>query len=175
MKQRGKCGTHGPRNGFLLVTNINQCTPTANELAHYRRILSATRVILMPTDDRIERYDPDATDNTDAWVRNAVRERRLDDLWTARQHIIDDATREGHDPVRVGKILEAMDANGDILVWSGHIAPADPDRLREVIEAELESSFGRRLLIGKCNRLIADARSTADINESSDDTGGDDS
>lgn len=56
------------------------------------------------------------------------------------------------------KALQAAIENGDVIDWHGSYALATEESLLRVIETEVSSDFPRKLLIGKCNRMLTEAR-----------------
>lgn len=56
------------------------------------------------------------------------------------------------------RALQAAKENDDVLDWHGRLALTDEDSLRLVIEEQVESDTPRKILIGRCNQLLADLR-----------------
>lgn len=50
--------------------------------------------------------------------------------------------------------LRAAVENDDLLEWNGHLAIAESDALRAVIEAEVSCETPNRDLVARCNRLL---------------------
>lgn len=105
---------------------------------------------------------------TGEWVMQTVRERtesRVDGkqmhsaaVWTSTTQMRSDSAKPScpHSKDEIeGAIQELRDQNR-LVYWHGLMAPADPDHIRAIIENEQEAGFTRRVLVGKCNELLAE-------------------
>ncbi len=80
-------------------------------------------------------------------------------IWTSLQRLKQEASK-GHVSCSRDGVQDAVDRlvdDGRVIYWHGLIAPATDEHLRAIIENETQCGITRRLLIGKCNRLLESA------------------
>lgn len=77
-------------------------------------------------------------------------------LWSSRTQVLGEAVKSTNDfdkPAARAAISRAI-ANDDLFHWHGLLAPADPDHLRKIIQAEQQADITRKIMIGQINKLL---------------------
>lgn len=91
------------------------------------------------------------------WVRDLIQARTgPEHLWTSRRAIKAQARKADREIQTndVVAIIDQLAADGEIIVWHGPVASAQPEHLRRIVQAEAESSMPRQLLVARANKLL---------------------
>lgn len=86
------------------------------------------------------------------------------DLWTSPKRIKQDGVKASV-PYSRGDLEAEVNAaidDGDLLAFAGLVAPVTPDHLRAIIQAERDADITRKVLVGKCNRLLQESKEGGD-------------
>lgn len=94
-----------------------------------------------------------------AWVLDTVADTlggHDKPLWSSRTQVLAQAvkTTNSYDKAAAKRAINQAIDNDDLFLWHGLLAPADPEHLRKIIEAEREATITRKLMVGKINKLL---------------------
>ena len=87
----------------------------------------------------------------------------LGDVWTSTQRMRTQAVKPHteYEKADLEPVAAELEEQGDIILWCGLAAPATDEHLRAIIKNEEQADYPRQILIGKCNRALANGGETA--------------
>jgi len=88
------------------------------------------------------------------WVLEAVADRTSPDSpWSSKGELRQARHKHDYDRDVVEHAIEEALENDDLLGWHGLLAPATPEGIEAVVEAEAQADITRTILVQKANRL----------------------
>lgn len=107
-------------------------------------------------------------ESAEEWVMTRVRERTDTEVdgkqmhsaavWTSTTQMRSDSAKPScpHSKDEIEVAIQSLRDDNRLVYWHGLMAPADPEHIRAIIQNEQEAGFTRRILVGKCNELLAE-------------------